>query len=52
MGAEYATIAIYPETRELLREQKRGGDTYDDVLRKMAEQYDPEAATQAVERNA
>ena len=30
------------ETRELVREQKRGGETYDDVLRKMVAQYDPE----------
>ena len=31
------------EARDLVREQKRGGETYDEVLRKMAEQYDPDA---------
>lgn len=48
----WVNLAIRPETRELVREQKRGGDSYDDVLRKMVKQYDPEAASQAVERNA
>lgn len=31
------------ETRdEVLRPLKRGGETYDDLLRRMAEQYDPD----------
>lgn len=31
------------ETREeILRPLKRGGETYDDLLRKMARQYDPD----------
>lgn len=33
------------ETRNLVRAQKRGGECYDDVLRKMAAQYDPEQAS-------
>lgn len=33
------------ETRDrVLRPLKRGGETYDDLLRKMAEQYDPDEA--------
>lgn len=28
--------------REQVKAQKRGGETYDDVLRKMVSQYDPE----------
>lgn len=33
------------ETRdEVLKPLKRGDETYDELLRKMAEQYDPEAA--------
>jgi hypothetical protein len=32
------------ETRDRLRAAKRGGDTYDDLFRKMLEQYDPAAA--------
>lgn len=37
------------ETRDLVASQKRGGETYDSVLRKMVEQYDPEEAVQAPE---
>jgi len=29
-------------TRKLVKEQKRGGESYDELLRKMAEQYEPE----------
>lgn len=39
-----ARIAIGSETRERLRGQKRGGETYDQLLRKMLDQYDPDAA--------
>lgn len=35
-------IAISSETRKLVRDLKRGGETYDQVLRKMVSQYDPE----------
>jgi len=38
-----ARIAIDSETRERLRDQKRGGETYDRLLRKMIRQYDPDA---------
>ena len=41
---DLANIQVSPETRDLVKSQKRGGDTYDDVLRMMVEQYDPEAA--------
>ena len=37
-----ARIAIANETRERLRGQKRGGETYDRLLKKMIEQYDPD----------
>ena len=38
------TIPVSKETREkLLRPLKRGGQSYDDLLRKMADQYEPEA---------
>lgn len=30
-------------TRELVQAQKRGGESYDELLRKMAAQYDPDA---------
>lgn len=32
------------EVRDLVREQKRGGENYDSLLRKMAQQYDPQRA--------
>jgi len=37
-----ARIAVSSETRDLVRAQKRAGETYDQLLRKMVEQYDPE----------
>lgn len=40
-----ARIAVSSKTRKLVREQKRGGETYDQVLRKMVAQYDPEASS-------
>lgn len=38
------------EARELVAAQKRGGETYDSVLRKMVEQYDPERAATSGEK--
>lgn len=32
------------ETRELVKSQKRAGERYEDLLRKMVAQYDPEEA--------
>lgn len=39
--ATKTSIPISPETRDLARSRKRGGDTWDELLRKMLEQYDP-----------
>lgn len=36
-----ARIPVSHATRELVKAQKRGGETYDDLLRSMAVQYDP-----------
>jgi len=36
------TISVSPETLSIVRSQKRGGMTYDELLREMAEQYSPE----------
>lgn len=39
MSMERATIAVRPETREKLFEQKRGpNDTYDDVVNRLLEE--------------
>ena len=37
-----ARIAVSTETRNLVRSQKRAGETYDQLLQKMAHQYDPD----------
>jgi len=48
--ADATRIPCSKETRDLVRSQKRGGENYDAVLRKMAEQYDPENAGDSGER--
>jgi len=42
-------IAVSNETRKLVRDQKRGGETYDQLLRKMISQYDPEGTNREEE---
>jgi hypothetical protein len=37
-------IPVSNATRELVKAQKRGGETYDDLLRNMVAQYDPDEA--------
>lgn len=44
--AEIARVPCSVETRDRLRAAKRGGDRYDDLFRKMLEQYDPETTRQ------
>lgn len=46
MGREtqFVGIPVTPETRELIRSLKRGGESYDSLLQKMADQYDPDRA--------
>jgi hypothetical protein len=36
-----ARIPCSTEVRQLVKAQKRGGESYDSLLRKMAEQYEP-----------
>lgn len=43
-GDEKTKLPCSTETRELLKELKRGGECYDELLRKMVEQYDPTAS--------
>jgi hypothetical protein len=38
------SIPCRPYTRDLVKSMKRGGMTYDTLLRQFVEQYDPEAA--------
>lgn len=42
MNNASSRIPCTTETRERIKALKRGGDTYEDVLRKMIGQYDPE----------
>lgn len=37
-------IPVTEQTRKLVKAQKVGGQTYDELLRQMVEQYDPELA--------
>jgi hypothetical protein len=39
-----ARIPCSTETRELVKAQKRGGQSYDQLLQRMVEQYNPEGA--------
>lgn len=43
-GVNETRIRCSKETRDLLKPLKRGGESYDELLRKMIDQYDPEAA--------
>jgi len=43
--SQYASIPVRPETRDIVRSLKRGGQDYDSLIRQMAEQYDPDEAT-------
>jgi hypothetical protein len=43
--SRYATIPVDPETRDLVRSLKRGGEDYDSLIRQMCQQYDPDEAT-------
>jgi len=40
------------KTRGLVKSQKRAGENYDSVLRKMVEQYDPEQAAETPENKS
>lgn len=37
----YTSIPVSPATRERLKRMKRGGESWDDLLTKMGERYDP-----------
>lgn len=37
---EFTSIPVSPETRDMVRSLKRGGESYDRLVRQMAEQYE------------
>jgi len=39
---KYTTIPCTPETQEKIQSLKRGGESYNELLQKMIEQYEPE----------
>ena len=47
--AHSSRIPCSRETRELVKRQKRGGENYDSVLRKMVAQYEPQEAAETPE---
>jgi len=47
--AHESRIPCSRKTRRLVKQQKRGGENYDSLLRKMVEQYDPEKAAETVQ---
>lgn len=40
---EYKHIPVKTGTRDAVQALKRGGESYDELLTKMAEQYEPDA---------
>lgn len=48
--AERTTLTITKETHRRVRSLKRGGESYDELLWKMASQYDPDAVEVATDR--
>ena len=40
---QFTAIPVKPNTRDIVKSLKRGGEDYDTLLQKMADQYDPEA---------
>ena len=48
--ADETRLPCSKETRSKIAAMKRGGETYDSVLRKMVAQYDPEDALENVRK--
>lgn len=45
--SDYRThITCSESTRDLVKTQKRGGESYDDLLQKMVKQYNPDEAAE------
>ena len=48
MGAsdspKWSTLTLRTETYEAVKSMKRGGETYQELMNKMLEQYDPDEA--------
>lgn len=42
MAKQFTAVSITYDTRDTIRALKRGGESWDTLLEKMAQQYDPE----------
>lgn len=40
MAQEYTTLSVTPDTRDRVKSLKRGGESYDDVLGRLTEDFD------------
>jgi hypothetical protein len=49
MGTEYASIPVHPETRDMVRSLKRGGQDYDSLIQQMIQQYNPDEVAEHCE---
>lgn len=49
MAENWTTISVSSDTKEALRRQLRGGESWDRLLQKMNEQYDPDAAREVAD---
>ena len=45
MAKKFTGIPVSPELRDEIRSLKSGGESYDSLLERMIEQYDPDKAT-------
>lgn len=53
MAADYARIPVDPSTRDRIRDLKQPLESYDDLLNRMADEYDtPRTATSTDESHA
>lgn len=46
MESQVTSIPVTPNTRDQVRRLKRGGETWDELVRRMADQYDPDPETE------
>lgn len=37
---EYTSIPVHPETRDRVKSLKRGGEPYDELIRRLADSYE------------
>lgn len=43
-GEDWTSIGVRVDTRDRIRSMKRGGESYDELVNRIIDQYDPEKA--------